>query len=102
MPLKHRTIMYEDNQACQKLVETHKQYRKTKHIDIKYHFVRDHYRKGDILIKYCSTHKLWADSLTKPVEGKTYNLCKSGFMNLPNEGYTQDPVSSESRKKQRL
>ena len=31
------------------------QYSKTKNIEIRYHFLRDHYEKGDIVIDYVST-----------------------------------------------
>jgi len=32
------------------------QHSKTKHIDIRYYFLRDHYEKGDIEIDYVSTN----------------------------------------------
>jgi hypothetical protein len=31
---------------------------RTKHIDIRYHFLRDHQQKGDIEIAYVNTRKL--------------------------------------------
>ncbi|WVZ84225.1 hypothetical protein U9M48_031277 [Paspalum notatum var. saurae] len=41
---------------------------RTKHIDVKFHFLRDHYEKGDIdLIHVVSTNQL-ADIFTKPLE----------------------------------
>ncbi|WVZ75916.1 hypothetical protein U9M48_023934 [Paspalum notatum var. saurae] len=40
----------------------------TKHIDVRFHFLRDHYEKGDIdLVHVVSTNKL-ADIFTKPLE----------------------------------
>jgi hypothetical protein len=39
---------------------------RTKHIDIRYHFLRDHQQKGDIEIAYISTHNQLADIFTKP------------------------------------
>ena len=38
----------------------------SKHIDIKYHFVREMYVKGMIDIVYCPTEDMVADILTKP------------------------------------
>jgi len=44
------------------------QHSKTKHIEIIYHFLRDHYEKDDIDIDYVSTEFQLADSFTKPLE----------------------------------
>jgi hypothetical protein len=45
---------------------------RTKHIDIRYHFLRDHQQKGDIKIAYVNTHNQLADIFTKPPEEKTF------------------------------
>ena len=37
----------------------------TKHIDIRYHFVRQCVRNGDIALQYCPTDRMVADILTK-------------------------------------
>ena len=44
------------------------QHSKTKHIDIRYHFLRDHYEKGDIDIEYVSTDFQLADIFTKSLD----------------------------------
>jgi hypothetical protein len=46
---------------------------RTKHIDIWYHFLRDHQQKGDIKIAYVSTNNQLADIFTKPLDGKTFS-----------------------------
>ena len=46
---------------------------RTKHIDIWYHFLRDHRQKGDIEIAYVSTHNQLADIFTKPLDEKTFS-----------------------------
>jgi hypothetical protein len=51
---------------------------RTKHIAIRYHFLRDHQQKGDIEIAYVSTKEQLVDILTKPLDEKT-------FTNLRNE-----------------
>jgi hypothetical protein len=40
------------------------EHNRTKHIDIRYHFLRDHQQKGDIEIAYVSTHNQLADIFT--------------------------------------
>jgi hypothetical protein len=46
---------------------------RTKHIDIQYHFLRDHQQKGDIEIAFVSTHNQLADIFTKPLDEKTFS-----------------------------
>jgi hypothetical protein len=46
---------------------------RAKHIDIRYHFLRDHQQKGDIKIAYVSTHNQLADIFTKPLDEKLRN-----------------------------
>jgi hypothetical protein len=45
----------------------------TKHIDMRYHFLRDHQQKGDIEIVYVSTHNQLTDIFTKPLDEKTFS-----------------------------
>ncbi|WVZ96951.1 hypothetical protein U9M48_042528 [Paspalum notatum var. saurae] len=45
-------------------------YSRTKHIDVRFHFLRDHYEKGDIdLVHVVSANQL-ADIFTKPLESQ--------------------------------
>jgi hypothetical protein len=43
---------------------------RTKHIDIKHHFIRDKVAKKEVVLDYCATEEMLADLLTKPL-GKT-------------------------------
>jgi hypothetical protein len=49
---------------------------RTKHIDIWYHFLRDHQQKVDIKIAYVGTHNQLVDIFTKPLNEKTFNKLK--------------------------
>lgn len=72
-------MIYVDNQAAMNLAETSAYKPNTKHIDIKYHFVREHIEKGDIAIQYISTDKMIADSLTKPLFKQKHSVCSEGM-----------------------
>ncbi|KAK6150590.1 hypothetical protein DH2020_015522 [Rehmannia glutinosa] len=50
----------------------------TKHIDVRYHFIRDHVENKDITLEYIPTDKQLADIITKL-------LCESRFEELKNE-----------------
>ncbi|WVZ52121.1 hypothetical protein U9M48_003211 [Paspalum notatum var. saurae] len=41
---------------------------RTKHIDVRFHFLRDHYEKGDIDLVHVAFENQLADILTKPLE----------------------------------
>ncbi|WVZ80195.1 hypothetical protein U9M48_027689 [Paspalum notatum var. saurae] len=41
---------------------------RTKHIDVRFHFLRDHYEKGDIDLVHVASENQLADIITKPLE----------------------------------
>jgi transposase InsO family protein len=52
---------------------------KTKHIDVRYHFLRDHVEKGDIELKHVDTSLQLADILTKPLDQATFARLRGEF-----------------------
>jgi len=60
-------MVYEDNQGCIKLLMKENVGQRSKHIDTRYFFVRDEYKKKLFEVKYCETGKMIADILTKPL-----------------------------------
>jgi hypothetical protein len=50
---------------------------RTKHIDIRYHFLRNHQQRGDIEIAYVSTKEQLADIFTKPLDEKTFSKLRN-------------------------
>ena len=63
-----------DNESAVKLTNNLVQHSRTKHIDIRYHFIRDHQMKGDITIESVGTNDQLADIFTKPLDEKRF--CK--------------------------
>jgi hypothetical protein len=57
-----------DNESAIKIAYNHYERSRTKHIDIRYHFLRDHAIKGDIIISYVGTDDQLADIFTKPLD----------------------------------
>jgi hypothetical protein len=66
-----------DNESAVKIVNNLVQHSRTKHIDIRHHFLRDHVAKGDIILVVRSEDQL-ADIFTKPLD-------KTRFFMLRNE-----------------
>ena len=61
------TVILCDNQSCIKMTENPVFHDKSKHIEIKYHFIRDMVQKGAVKLKYVPTEEQVADVLTKPL-----------------------------------
>ena len=53
------------------------QHSRSKHIDIKHNFIRDHIQKGDIELRFVNTKSQIADIFTKP-------LAKDRFYHIRN------------------
>jgi hypothetical protein len=61
-----------DNESAICLADNPVEHSRTKHIDIRYHFLRDHQQKGDIDIFHISTENQLADIFTKSLDEKTF------------------------------
>ena len=59
------TIIQEDNQGAIAMLKNPKFHGRMKHIDIKCHFVRDKVENNEIMLKYCQTKDMVADTFTK-------------------------------------
>ena len=59
--------VYEDNQGAIALRRNPVNRQRTKHTDVRHHFVRNALEEGKIDIKYCPTEHMVADLLTKPM-----------------------------------
>ena len=59
------TEIFCDNNKTISMTKNSTLHRRTKHIDICYHFICDLVAKEEILLEYCSTQEQLADVLTK-------------------------------------
>ena len=75
---KSATKIYCDSTSAIAIAKNPVQHRKTKHIKIKYHFVREAENKRKISLVHCSTEDQLADIFTKP-------LPKAKFESLRNK-----------------
>ncbi|GJV57264.1 hypothetical protein Tco_1458269 [Tanacetum coccineum] len=55
------------------------QHSRTKHIEIRHHFLRDNVQKGNISIEKVSSEDNIADILTKPLKRELFNYLRLGF-----------------------
>ena len=61
------TCIYCDNHSCVKLSENPVFHDKSKHIEIKYHYIRDMVQRGAVKLHYVVIDEKIADVLTKPL-----------------------------------
>jgi hypothetical protein len=66
-----------DNESAICKADNPVEHSSTKHIDIRYHFLRDHQQRGDIEIAYVSTKEQLADIFTKPLDEKTFSKLRN-------------------------
>ena len=71
------TILYEDNQAAICLSKNPQCHGRSKHIDIRYHFIREQVNNQNIELKYCPTNNTIADMLTKGLGKETFEKLRT-------------------------
>ena len=59
--------IYSDSMATFAYAKDPKYHGKTKHIEIKYHYIRDIVAKKEVFLEHISTKNMLADPLTKPI-----------------------------------
>lgn len=57
---------------------------RTRHFDIALYFAKDRVESGEICIKYCPTEEMFADLLTKPLQGKLFMKHRAQLLNQDN------------------
>ncbi|CAL0318234.1 unnamed protein product [Lupinus luteus] len=66
------TIIYCDNTSAIKLSKNPVLHGRSKHIDVKYYFLRDLNNDGTIVLKYCRSEDQLADIFTKPLKAPSF------------------------------
>lgn len=71
------TVLFEDNQPAIKLMTNSNSGFKTKHIALRYNFLREQITKGLIDVRYLPSARMNADQLTKPFEPSKLAMSKA-------------------------
>ena len=73
-------IILEDNSAAIHLSKNPGDFSKSKHIDTRYHFVREQVEQGSIILMKVDTKENIADIFTKPLPNLLFNTLVALFM----------------------
>jgi hypothetical protein len=74
---------FNDNQACLTIATDPVAHRRTKHIDIRYHYSRQLIAAGKMTVSYLPTHDMLADILTKPLPLQPLKRCIRNYLIAP-------------------
>jgi hypothetical protein len=80
-------IVFQDNMSSLSLEKNGRMSssKRTKHIKAKYFLIKDYYDSGEIDLRYCLTDVMWADILTKPLQGQTFRGMQVFLQNCPRD-----------------
>ena len=76
----YATCIYCDNQRCVNLSENPVFHDKSKHIKIKYHYIRDMVQRGVVKLQYVTTEEHIADVLMKPLARVKFKYFKENLV----------------------
>jgi len=68
------SLLYQDNMSAI-LLETNgkaSSSKRTKHIKVKYFYIKDKIDQGEITVEHCPTEQMWTDINTKPKQGAVF------------------------------
>ncbi|GMF31467.1 unnamed protein product [Phytophthora fragariaefolia] len=73
---QEETRIFEDNQACIAIAENPTQHSRKKHIDVRYHFIREYVRAKSIVLEYVASKSNTADTFTKGLAKDPFELLR--------------------------
>ena len=68
--------VFEDNQGAIKMAQNPVMHSRTKHIDIRYHFIWETIADGTVTLRYCPTKDMTADCLTKSLSKGRFKMLR--------------------------
>lgn len=82
-----QNIVYQDNKSTIQLLENGRRStgKQSRAINICYFFMADQHNKGLINVEYCPMSEMWADPMTKPLQGAAFKLNADRLMGRTRE-----------------
>ena len=78
------TTIYCDNKSTIALSKNHVFHKKTKHIDTRYHFIRELVNNGELILQHCRSNEQLADIFTKALAQDQFEYLREalGIVNI--------------------
>ena len=68
------TLIFYDNTSAIAQSKNHVFHKKSKHIDTRFHFIRELVNNGDIALQFCGSRDHLADIFTKPLGKSVFDF----------------------------
>ena len=85
-----KTVIYQDNESAI-LLERNGQASSsqgTRHINVRYYFITDRIKSGEVSVQYCNTKEMVADYFTKPLQGQLFYKLRAYILNISDDEST--------------
>ena len=76
---KKRIVLYCDNKSAIAIAKNPVSHERSKHISIKYHFIREAQEKSEIQLHYCQTGEQLADIFTKALPSEIFAIFENAL-----------------------
>jgi hypothetical protein len=97
-----RLYQYQDNISTRLLIKNGKfsSGKKTKHMKAKFFFIKKRVDDGEIKIIECPAEGMWADILTRPLQGMVFRTMRAELMNCHVNYKDEEKATKKQRTKQ--
>ena len=94
------TVILQDNSSAIKLEKNgHKSMgQRSRHINIRYFFITDQIKKGNVTVEYCPTDDMEGDYMTKPCQGSKFSKHRTSLMNVNSSERSKSKRASKTVK----
>ena len=87
---QHATTLFEDNQSTIKLIGKPGNGNKTKHIDLRFNFIREQVAQDVVTMEYLPTTEMISDILTKPLGISSFLYLRSLLLGTSKGDFSSD------------
>lgn len=77
-----RVYIYEDNMGALHFAANHVNSSRAKHVDVRFHFLREQVMRGEIILEYIHTDEQIADVLTKALTSDKHKRFSKALMGM--------------------
>ena len=96
-------VLYQDNMSAIKLEKNGRNSctGNSRHISVRYFFIKDRVDKGEVNIEYCNSLHMLADYFTKPLQGRMFRIFWDiimGYRQLTDVKLIQQSIKERVRK----
>jgi hypothetical protein len=82
---QNAALLYQDNLSTIKMINNgQSSSMRTKHINIRYFFITDRVKTGEVIVKHLGTKQMIADIMTKPLPGPQFKELRRKLLNEKN------------------